>query len=565
MASSTSACLCLAALGLAGCGRLSSTPSGSGGDTGTTGDDGSVASEAGGSDATEPTSDAAAEADVSDGCSASLAGARIVLLTDDQYVNAVRDVFGVDLVVSTQPPGRTASPLYNEDVLVDVAKVSAYHQASRVVASKLAPCGGTPDATCMETFVRSKLPLAWRRPVTDNEIAGIMALFNAGLMISTDRALEVAISAMLDSGSFLYRTEIGKDAASSGAKSIALTAHELASAVSFAFLDTVPDAELRAKADDGTLLDPSVLGVEADRLLASPQVRDRLRQRVSKFLDMETLNSPYLFPKSPTQFPSLTPAVQSALYQGGQLFLDDVLWRGHFQDLFSSHRVYMNADLAGIYGIDGVKGSDLGAVDVTDGFRNAGVFTQPAYLASTNHHPADDDVVHRGLAIYRAFVCGPPIGTPPANEDTVFASIPGSTIRDRWTAVDQTACGQCHSSFDALGIATLSYDAIGRFRKAYWDTMLPVDTAVTLKGLGMDLDGPVAGIDDLAKRLSGARTAECATYRLIQMTVETGSGSIDNCSLAPIRDELTKKGTFSTFFKAIVTSPAFLTRDLGAP
>jgi hypothetical protein len=516
---------------------------------------------------TAPTSDAATEADVSDGCapSASLVKSRIVLLTDDQYVNAVRDVFGVELVVNSQTIGRTA-PLYNEDVSVDTPRASAYHQASRVVASKLAPCGtSTPDATCMEAFVRAKLPLAWRRPVADDEIAGIMALFNAGLAISTDRAVEVATSAMLDAGSFLYRTEIGKDAASGTAKSIALTAHELASAVSFAFLDTVPDAELRAKADDGTLLDPSVLGAEADRLLASPQVKDRLRRKVSTFLDMETPNTPYLFPKSPTEFPNLTPALQTLLYQGGQLFLDDVLWRGHFQDLFSSHRVYLNQQLAAIYGIDGVKGSDLGPVDVTDGLRSSGVFTQPAYLASTNHHPADDDVVHRGLAIYRAFVCGPELGTPPANEDAVFASTTGATIRDRWTAVEQTGCGQCHSSFDPLGIATLSYDAIGNFRKAYWDSMLPVDTAVTLKGLGADLDGPVAGIDDLAKRLSGARAAECAANRLIQMTIESGGVAIDNCSLAPIRDELTKKGTFNTFFKAIVTSPAFLTRDLGAP
>ena len=39
----------------------------------------------------------------------------------------------------------------------------------------------TPDAACMETFLKNKVPLAWRRPVAADEIAGIMALFNARL------------------------------------------------------------------------------------------------------------------------------------------------------------------------------------------------------------------------------------------------------------------------------------------------------------------------------------------------------------------------------------------------
>ena len=69
-----------------------------------------------------------------------------------------------------------------------------YLRAADQVAHQLKPCGTAPvDAVCLEVFLRKTLPRAWRRPIAEDEIAGIMNLFQLGLEISPVRALEVTM------------------------------------------------------------------------------------------------------------------------------------------------------------------------------------------------------------------------------------------------------------------------------------------------------------------------------------------------------------------------------------
>jgi Protein of unknown function (DUF1592)/Protein of unknown function (DUF1588)/Protein of unknown function (DUF1595)/Protein of unknown function (DUF1587) len=532
------------ALGLAACGRLSANATGP-----TTG--------AGGGASIESSSDCTA--------AESLAPARIMLLTDAQYVNAVRDVFGVEVgpevAVAAYKRGDYG---FNASELTQVSSVmvDAYFKAALQVASKLQPCAAdaAPD-NCIEQFLRSKLPLAWRRPVGDDEIAGIVTLFHQGWQISPERAIEVTMEAVLASGSFLYRTEIGKNAATA-AGSIALTSHELASAVSFAFLDSVPDAELRSKADDGSLLDPAVLNAEADRLLAIPAVRDNLKKKVSYYLNLEKV--PFVT-KDMTAFPQYTYSLGVGLYQGAQMFLDDVFSRGKFQDLFTSHRLYVNEEVARVYGIAGVMGSNLVPVDFSTDERGAGILTQPAFLLSTNIHAGTDDVVHRGLYIYNDFACGEPLGAPPANESAVFPTIVGTTS-ERWRQVEKLPlCKPCHERFDPFGLATEVYDPIGRFRSTDPDTRRPIDTTAVIQGLGPDLDGPVKNINDVAARFAaGRRASDCFAVHLVSYTVDHGPIDDHSCALQQLKDELSQRGSFPDFFKAVVTSRAFLTRNVDA-
>jgi hypothetical protein len=45
--------------------------------------------------------------------------------------------------------------------------------------------------------LRKKLPRAWKRPVTDAEIASLMAIFNDGLADGAQRALALLMEAAL--------------------------------------------------------------------------------------------------------------------------------------------------------------------------------------------------------------------------------------------------------------------------------------------------------------------------------------------------------------------------------
>src|SRR6185436_5402906 len=131
-----------------------------------------------------------------------------------------------------------------------------------------------------------------------------------------------------------------------GAGSVALNPYELASAVSFALTNSSPDAALWSKAQDGTITQSSVLLSEVVRLMSLPAARDNLKKKVSYYLNFEKVP---LISKDTTLFKQYTTTLQASVYQSSQKFLDDMLWGGHFADLFTSTRIYANAELAGVY------------------------------------------------------------------------------------------------------------------------------------------------------------------------------------------------------------------------
>lgn len=128
----------------------------------------------------------------------SLASARVSLLSSEQYVNVIRDVFSVDFVPESMPV-RTGEYTIDESAAVGSVEVAErYHRAADQVASKVKPCGSSDvTAACLEPFLRQKLPLAWKRAVTEAEITGLMGIFNGGLVDGAGRALELVMEAAL--------------------------------------------------------------------------------------------------------------------------------------------------------------------------------------------------------------------------------------------------------------------------------------------------------------------------------------------------------------------------------
>jgi hypothetical protein len=493
------------------------------------------------------------------------APARISLLSDEQFANAVRDVFGVTLAPIA---ARTHQDLgyygIDEQAQVGASTLDAYRTAADRVAIELKPCGSAPlDAACMEQYLRRTLPRAWRRSVQEQEIADLLQVFNAGLAINADVALQATMETVLTSGSFLYRSEIGESAHGAGSTSVSLTPYELASAVSFAVTNSVPDETLAAKASNQSLTEPATLLGEVDRLMATPAGKANLQKKVSYYLSLERL--PFV-QKDTLGFPQYTVSLRDGLYLGAQKFLEEVIWSRHFADLFKSHRVYANQLVAEVYGLPAVTGDGLVALDVAGDERGAGILTQPAFLAATNIHAGTDDIVHRGFAIYDSFVCGDPIANPPPNESAVFITLMG-TPREKALQRDKLSCGACHRAFDPLGLVSENYDAIGRYRTQWSEDESggsPNKTIVAsaeIDLVGPDLDGPVSGINELAAKLSSNRRAsDCAVVHLAQMLVDHRSLN-DSCELREIKDDFSAHQSLPELIKTIVTSSAFLRRD----
>lgn len=500
---------------------------------------------------------------------ASLAPARLTLLSDDEYRNIVQDVFKVTLPAAmtiTELPSTTGLYPYNENAQVGATTIQAYQRAADEVAAQLTlpGCAAGVNAACLEPFLRQSLALAWRRPLDDAEVAGLVAIFDAAAGDGPARQLQLVIEAALLHPAFLYRSELGAGAAPPSGK-VALTAFELASAVGFALLDSSPDEQLWAKATDGTLTTPAVLEGEVKRLMATPRSQANLLKKVSYFLSFETL--PFTS-KDPATFPEFGD-LQRSLYDSSQLFLRDVVWGGRFSDLFSSRQIYANQTMAKAYGLPDVAGSELTPVAVTAGAYGAGLLTHPALLAATNHNATGDDVVHRGLWIHDNLLCAPPLPPPPATASDVAKTITGSS-REQAMKRDNGCGAACHGHFDPFGLVTLSYDSIGRFRTTDPTTTPPggpIDTSATVEAnvLAGHPDMPVtlANVDDLARELAaGRQVSDCAADHLATYLLDHSPTFEGSCELQTIRDRFLQNGSFGELFQSILTSPAFLTRDV---
>jgi hypothetical protein len=564
------------ALAAAGCtGTVGGTGVSTGTNTGTgTGSAGSTGITTGSAGTTGVATGTGGASAATCAASASLAPARIWRLTDAEYVNVVAQVFGVRVPAEVTEADTKPADFSNFSeapaLTAQSATVTAYQRAAHAAATAAVganlgiflPCGKAPTDACVQGFIRNRVARAFGRLVTDGEVQDLLAMYHTGLAESVAAGARMIIEATLQSPSFLYRTELGPQAAGGPTGKVKLTPFELAAAVSFALLDSVPDDELWGHAVDGTLATPAVLAKQVDRLLATPAAQANLGKQAGFWLGVEKLQS--IVPKSATLFPAWTPAVQQDLYDSARLFVQDLMGTGTMGDLLSSRRMFLNANLAKVYGIPGVTSTDLQPVDVQAPGRASGIFTQPAILAAWSH-PDRGDAVHRGLFIYNAFVCGPTIPPPPPNAQTVAATFPAdATQRELATlrATNAAGCGACHALFDPLGLSTENYDPIGRYTTTD-EKGQPVDSSATLRGLGPDLDGPISGLPDVVAKLKGGRRAtDCASRNLAAIVLGRSVATDTSCAFQDVKDHFAQTGSFAEYFHAMLTSPGFATRDV---
>jgi hypothetical protein len=422
----------------------------------------------------------------------------------------------------------------------------------------LLPCASaTPDAACVEKFIRTKVARAYRRALADVEVQDLMTVYNAAGTDGPAVGVRLLLEAALQAPSFVYRTELGTAVGDSAATArVPLKPYEIASALSFTFTETAPDDALWAKAEDGSLAQPEVLGAEVDRLMAMPEAQATLTKKTAFWLGVERILGTT---KDAMLFPEYNPALQSALHQSATMFVNDVVWKGSFSDVLSSKRVYLNGLLAQVYGVAGISGNDMVPVDTTTGDRSSGILTQPAVLAAYSR-PNRGDPIHRGLFVYNNLVCGVNVGAPPAGALAIAAKMMGTERELAGLRAANSVCKGCHGRFDPLGLTTERYDPLGRYHAS--DDKGPIDSTSIIAGLGDDLDGPTADVAALATRLqAGRRASDCGAIYLATYVLGRDFKTDTSCAVAEVKDKLASTGSFREFYKALVTSPAFVTRD----
>jgi hypothetical protein len=333
--------------------------------------------------------------------------------------------------------------------LVTSAHLDAYLATARALAHRaagrtgeLVGCEGEPDPRgCGRQLVERLGRRAFRRPLTSTEIDRYAALVAEGASFAD--GAEAAITALLISPSFLYRSELGTPQSGGTYR---LTAWEIASALSYTFWATMPDDDLLDAAGSGELDDPDGIEREARRLLADPRSRAVLGTFALQWLGAEAVTT---VDKNPSLYPGFDGPVRQALADETAAFAAHVVFdsSGRFEELFTADYTVLDPVAAGFYGL-AAPGGGTGVVQYGDG-RRSGLLGHASLLAATAHSDQTSPI-RRGLFVRRQLLCQdlPP---PPANAGGVPDVDPDASTRERFAQhTADPVCAGCHRYTDRV-------------------------------------------------------------------------------------------------------------------
>jgi len=496
--------------------------------------------------------------------------ARVWRLSDEQYVTAVKDLIPGVTVPTIQTPGHSAQHFieFAELFHFDAATTSEVRGSANAVAAEavknmagLLSCkGGEDPTTCTNRFIDDFASRAFRRPLDGQEKEGLRAVYAFGAKVSPTEGLKMVVSAILQSASFLYRTELGKTNTAGPGQTIELTAHELASSLSFLFLNSIPDAELRATADNGSIFEAEVFKRQVERLLKTPRVQEHLTTVYLKWVGLGLGISGDLA----GQEMELTPALKLSLEQETRLFFRDLLGNGGtVADILTSRKGFADKTLATHFGVQGSTGMDFTPVTYPAGQR-AGILTLGGVVARYSLGHAE---VFRGKFVRDEFLCQE-IPAPPDTEEVEKETKAAENLPTREQArlrLAHSTCGACHVHMDPIGLAFGHYDALGRY-KTTDKSGAPIDARGELSESGeAAIDGPLKNAVDLGEKLSRSTVARtCIETKMLGYALGRMTETFDKCELKKIDGFVAAGGgKLTDLMAAIVYSSAYRFRTGG--
>src|SRR5690606_30072547 len=125
------------------------------------------------------------------------------------------------------------------------------------------------ETPCAERIVSTLARRAYRRPVTEDDVAAVMTFYEQEREAggTFDQGVHAALTRILVSPFFLFRAEKeNPDVPSGGTHPI--DDFELASRLSFFLWSSIPDEELLSLAEQGRLREPEVLEAQVRRMVA---------------------------------------------------------------------------------------------------------------------------------------------------------------------------------------------------------------------------------------------------------------------------------------------------------
>ncbi len=405
-------------------------------------------------------------------------------------------------------------------------------------------------ANAKEIFSRF-ISRAWRRPVTEKELAQKVALFGKlrPLCDSFEQAVIEVLATALSSPKFLYLVQSHPEKEPS-----ALKAGEVATRLSMFLWSSIPDDELSRLADENRLGDRRVLTAQVDRMLADPRSRRFSKHFMRQWLGMELLDYLDVDRKA---YRSFDPALKEAMQQEPiELFTDILHNDASVLDFLHAEYTQANERLARHYGLKDIYGNHFRRVSLDPATGRGGLLTSAGLLAM-NSDGKDSHPLKRGIWLLERLLNDPPPPPPPAvpEIDLTDPEIAKMTLKERIEDHrNDAACLSCHQKIDPWGIAFENYDAIGNWRTEVQGK--PVDASSRL------FNGqPLEGMDGLKRFLLENRQDQFVKAMVHKMTTYALGRPLnfgDLSSVDKITADVRKQGDgLAKMVSAIVTSDLF--------
>lgn len=447
---------------------------------------------------------------------------------------------------------------------VTAAQLDAYLSAAETIADAVGAdlerwfvCETPADRdACVRAFVTRLGPLAFRRPLTDDEIERYAAV--GQLEDDFAGAATVTLQALISSPHFLYRSEVGVPSG----RAWQLTPWETASALSYMVWGSMPDAALRTAADGDALQTPDQREAQVRRLLADPRARENLAAFATQWLGVTDLDQ---LDRNPSQFPSFTADLRRDLAEEAKDFFTYVAFdsTGTYRELLTADYTFANAQLAAHYGIGG---GGLAFERRTHTQPRSGILGQGGVLAVTAHSDQTSPT-RRGLFVRRRVLCEelPP---PPPDAGGVPEVDDAATTRERFEQHTADArCSTCHLNIDPIGFGFEHFDPTGAWRDT--ENGYAIDASgdlADLAGLGAGTHAPFDSLPQLGQIIADSEVGPaCFGRQYLRFATGHLETLRDRCGRTQATSAYATSGRIEDLIIGTARADDFIRREVEAP
>ena len=410
------------------------------------------------------------------------------------------------------------------------------------------------ETPCAERIVRQLANQAFRRPVSGDEVKGLVSFYTTARKDQDfEGGVRNAVQAILASPQFIFRLERAPSGVRPG-QNYRIADIDLASRLSYFLWGTVPDQELVSVAMKGQLRGPGVLEAQVRRMLKDERAETLATRFASLWLRLQDLDK--IHPDALT-FPRFDHSLAESMKRETELLFDTLIREDRSMlELLTADWTFVNERLARHYGIPNITGPEFRRVPLADENRR-GLLGHGSILMMTSVADRTSPVL-RGKWVMEVLLASPPPAPPPnvplLEETAGVADARLLSVRERMEQHrSNPQCTSCHRVIDPLGLALENFDVTGQWRIK--DNGVTIDPSGTLYD-GSSINGPVGLRQALLKRQGVVLTS--FTESLMTYAVGRRVEFYDMPTIRGIVRDAAKSGNkMSSFILGVINSSAF--------